>query len=783
MSTPISFTDRHEPGLKSGDYTINVTQSLDVKARSGDPSWISQETFPKQQRHFSVLGPRFTLDPLEIQELFPPPGSLGDHSNVLPHVILKRSTLPWERDAKRDANPAEPAVPWLALLLFDETENTQDIHEAPGKLGPLKKQALKFLDPESGDHDDDQVMVIDVRRSLLEQIIPTAQELKYLAHARQADKEEGAVLIGNRLPKPGGVSIVHLVSLEHRYTGSAFEYQEARPGWISLVSLRSWRFACVSGKQSFKGALTHLNHQLLFHFPPQVADPLVRKLNAQEIPDDIRAAFAHSASPLSVHAKVSEHSQWRIADQGNRSYLVSNLLHVCNQAGKKLFELKAAPSSKKLSEQADILARFEQSHHKLDPQKATIAKQAEADHWWITDGRKQYFISQESIDRQKKVLYVYSLDPDSSSTLRLPPLVSDDVAANAVAETYLKRGCVPIPHTMRQGTQAVSWYHGPLTPGTNTTAKDVLVRDANAAPIRYADALMRYNAGDGMLDVSYAAAWELGRLLTLKNTPVAAALFNWKRTLAHEEQLKKTAGDLAHRPYEPVKAKANPDIPPAVVSAWFDDLAVLHGVPFNYLVPDERMLPLESIRFFCVDGQWTECLLDGAFSVGRVVSIDHDRDRALAAGAAQSLFQRSHKIMSGVLIRSDVVSGWPGLLLDGYDVAGGPPLSQLRMERLSKNVLLCVFAGKVAMVDVHQKPETLHCGFSRSDSSANGAEYYKERIGSLGPSLWRQGNKRVVAIGTLVDTFRGPGQPTDSYQSAKFAVDMIEGVERVRFHS
>jgi hypothetical protein len=30
---------------------------------------------------------------------FPPDGSLGEHSNVLPHIILNRSTLPWERPA------------------------------------------------------------------------------------------------------------------------------------------------------------------------------------------------------------------------------------------------------------------------------------------------------------------------------------------------------------------------------------------------------------------------------------------------------------------------------------------------------------------------------------------------------------------------------------------------------------------------------------------------------------------------------------------------------------
>ena len=116
--------------------------------------------------------------------------------------------------------------------------------------------------------------------------------------------------------------------------------------------------------------------------------------------------------------------------------------------------LDTAPTQQKqkLSDQKSILDRFSNAKHALH-QKATIEKQAQADHWWIKDGSNQYFISQE-----KKSFSVYDLDPDSSSTLRLPPLKGSNGNANAVAETYFKRGCVPLPHTLRRGTR--------LFPGT-----------------------------------------------------------------------------------------------------------------------------------------------------------------------------------------------------------------------------------------------------------------------------------------------------------------------------
>jgi hypothetical protein len=595
----LSFADRHKPGLKPGDYRITVEQSITADGK------ISQEPF-SVTRQFSVLGPRFTLDPKEVQDMFPPPGSLGEHSNVLPHIILKRSTLPWERQA----GPSAKDVPWLALLLFEE----QEIAERALKLSELQKQ--KFfpkVTQERGDHDDDHVTVIDVPRNLLEQLMPAAEALAYLAHVRQnkgpaeEPNNEVAVLIGSRLPTPGGTSIVHLVSLENRYSGngSAFDYQGAQPtDAIPLVSLKSWRFACVSAKQSFKGLLTYLNHQLLFHFPDKVALPLLKTLNNNKIPDDFRSAFALNARPLlDATVTVSEHSQWRITDIGNRSYLVSDKLNVFNQAGKQLLKLDTRPTQQKLSDQKGIIEKFRDAKHVLH-EKAEIEELTQADHWWIKDASNLYFVSQE-----KKSLSVYDLDPDRSSTLRLPPLKGTNGSVNAVAETYFKRGCVALPHALRQGNETISWYHGPLTPGRNK-AKDIEL------PIRSADELLLYNKEDGMFDVSYATAWELGRLLTLQNTRVAVDLFNWKRAHAHEEQLETAEGFLAHLPYE--KPKTDLELP-ATVTAWFNDLALLHGLPFSYLVPDERMLPLESIRFFWLDWRWIECLLDGAFSVGRAM--------------------------------------------------------------------------------------------------------------------------------------------------------------------
>ena len=52
------------------------------------------------------------------------------------------------------------------------------------------------------------------------------------------------------------------------------------------------------------------------------------------------------------------------------------------------------------------------------------------------------------------------------------------------------------------------------------------------------------------------------------------------------------------------------------VAQWLAQLALFENVPFDHLVPDPRMLPVESIRFFYVDPGWTGALLDGALAIG-----------------------------------------------------------------------------------------------------------------------------------------------------------------------
>lgn len=168
---------------------------------------------------------------------------------------------------------------------------------------------------------------------------------------------------------------------------------------------------------------------------------------------------------------------------------------------------------------------------------------------------------------------------------------------------------------------------------------------------------------------------------------------------------------------------------PADIVTWLAQLTLLYGVPFEYLVADAAMLPPESIRFFYIDQNWTNRLVDGAVNIALGSSQDYvhilttfeetAQQAALAQNNVRAQLRRKpladtvevDGTLSGLLLRSAVVSGWPGVDVQAFaDTTATRPLPLLRMDRLSDNVLLCLFNGVPRLVNFSEPPEGLHFG-------------------------------------------------------------------------
>ena len=208
---------------------------------------------------------------------------------------------------------------------------------------------------------------------------------------------------------------------------------------------------------------------------------------------------------------------------------------------------------------------------------------------------------------------------------------------------------------------------------------------------------------------------------------------------------------------------------PDEMSGWLARLRLLYGIPFNYLVPDVRMLPAESIRFFYLDPNWLDAITDGAMSIGRTTTKDAAHDNAvkgivhesaaIAAGKIRPSFGKDvaatdgNTLLSGFLLRSAVVSGWPGLEVQAYsDTNQQNSLGMLRFERLSQDVLIGIFDGVYQQLFLHEPSEGIQFGANATPSAGSATQFLKDQLRGLGCS----GQANAGQSGSLTDSIAVP---------------------------
>ena len=230
------------------------------------------------------------------------------------------------------------------------------------------------------------------------------------------------------------------------------------------------------------------------------------------------------------------------------------------------------------------------------------------------------------------------------------------------------------------------------------------------------------------------------------------------------------------------------------VVEWLSKLRTLQGVPFVYIVPTEEMLPNESIRFFHIDRNWLDALVDGAISVGTLDSrgslpaVGDDNEELKYQRLIQELNNSEinknpyrNKLLgeakqsessdeypsggstSGFLLRSTVVRDFPGLEVSAYEAPGISSdhpeqwaISDKRIQtiyqvRLSETILLCIFNGIPTHLRLQEPGEGIRLGLDPHkpplDDPINlGNEItnrytlkYKKRNGDIADPPWTGG--------------------------------------------
>lgn len=844
----IRFVDHFIPSLRDGDYRITVSHHLSggtAKGSSADgkekyelPGENKEREYGASQR-FTVRGPRFTLPDADVHSESPPAGHQGRFEDQLPHIVFSKRGLPWERAL--DSSKADGSVPWLALLVLRADEllvlpasqvktGNEGVPEPEGLANPAR--AGKFVVDQviagegispgppadtrgpalgvaqlSSDElkSKDQLLcrAIDISTKTFEDVVPRLSEAVHLAHVRQVDtgdkeilgiKDDGwfSVVVGKRFPEhdpdfpakpahlPGTTPYVaHLVSLE----GFEDLLGDGEPQWpegvekVRLISLASWNFNILpEPAESFADLMCGL----------------IRPLGAGL--DDLLLRTPMAAGEERREASDATAIDARASAVGrlDRGYLP---LSYQTRPGERSFAWYRGP---------------------LVPETVPFFLDATGDE----SGR---------VPAPTRAAEAYIYDPQSGVFDLSYGVAFMTGRSLALADAVFAQS---VMNWRRRMHQILDLVHARITAEhlQGLTASD---GDLTRIAAHELEELLE----ERLLTRAFVRklVGELGEKVLPGGTPAPPRTNPWQPPVGKSDAtVRQQLAQVLAEPAVRSLLAGLPEALPEEIILWLGQRMLLEGVPFSNLVPAARMLPLESIRFFHVDRNWLSCLIDGAFSVGTHCSRDTALYEILRGPIFAGVYEIVHRLrdrlrkvedattssasaplaapaqMSGFLLRSAVVSGWPGLEVKAFSGANGTgsEIRLLRMERLSSDVLLVLFPEVPRCVQLNEPRESLGFGYEmirpggcagkpqrkhpdkdafelRQISGDQAGHPLVQADGALPRTVelaWSNTDKRVLNVNEMVARIaEAIGVQPETIGPAAFALNMVKVPEQMLF--
>lgn len=469
------------PRITAGRYQLSTRQT-------GQPFEVEPEI-----THVQVSSPRFTMPTDQILSSFPPANAEGAFGERLPQIVLKRRTLPWERNPAGGLDPSP--TPWLALVVVAEGEAELS---AATRVGDCVTPGTSLSHPE--DRDVEQGLYLAVTETVVRKIFPCREDLPLLAHVREVDVNDTELANGDD------------------------------DGWLAVVlANRLPVFDHANGKAvRYMACLVNLEGQLDALPPPQtIADSFVFELaqdwsvlaNLEARSPDLRVLGGlplpqPSPQPVRAPRDAPTAAAARPAIQASPigpaldGMAAIRDVPVTRQWSPVTAQVSAAardPDARVLVR--DTMAKGFRLPIELYAREKTLRFPVLA-HWSFTTAGEVDF---ENLMKD--------LDVGLLGTLPVTP------APAAVVPELVQTGHVGLHHRTRRGDPVRAWYRGPCVPFP--TARNGDAATTAAALAHSADQLRRV-IPDGREDLGLAAAFEIGRLMALSQLSVVSALLRFR---------------------------------------------------------------------------------------------------------------------------------------------------------------------------------------------------------------------------------------------------------------
>jgi hypothetical protein len=743
----VTFYDNFVPSLKAAQYTITVSQTLVVDTTQtshdgGNANIPSQPQAPVSQT-LIVRGPRFVIDPADVHRAFPPPNATGRYDDYLPMIVLNKRSLPWEREINLSVSDAQ-TYPWMALLLFsgDElltpqptagsatptpsgsqqnptctasfplTEVVTGLSNTPGPPAGILGPKMTLED----DEDPTKIFcnVIDIDVETFTSLLPAGNDLRYLAHVRQVSTENKeplnmthdgwfSVVLSNRFAIPptddsivtGQRNIAHLVSLEgfETYLGTTAPVQPTGYQKVRLISLYSWAFNCLSDEQeNFRTLMLNL----ISDDSEQGTDLLLR------LP-----------LPEAVSSDSQSNAETTALTRLQNGYIP---LSYSTQTGEQTFAWYRGPLSPVVSTDFLETTGPGTADNPLVPENSSEAM--------IFDPATGLFDQSYAVAFQTGRSLALASLPFATNLLQWR---RDAHALVGLLMEYIRS-----PHLSGiLQSEGILDDRGNLT-GVGVTDLTELL-DSNLVSNAFKDFLATEFADQIAKTIGETGGFmpeDQNQQPTNPSTPppvVPADLANLMQDPVVVSLIQQLSG---LEEFVNGAEKFEAGIMPDQIIQWLAMKALLYDVPFNNLVPNERMLPVESLRFFYIDQNWIDSLIDGALSAGIQSSRDslfhqllRDSLHRAVDAELQEVRNRLRNVSSngnppplgtvaGFVLRSAVVSGWPGLELRAWSASDSVnPMKPLRIDRVSPTVMIGIYPDVPVKLEFNEPSEGLVFGF------------------------------------------------------------------------
>ncbi|KAF5566572.1 Tol [Fusarium napiforme] len=574
------FSSYYLPSLNSGKHTTNFSQKVTATLpddQNGDPNLIDKDpSKPRQRRTVNMrqqqhlLAPQFSLPEDAVVSVFPTSGHTAQ-SLTLPHIVLKNPQCPWERDVvDKDAHDADSlnSVPWFALVVFTAEELALDVNDRSDYLGigPAEE--------------------------------PT-ETLGFTLNVKDATAE-------GKVPRPSGRGV---------FIAKPDDEQMAKKSsdTMNLITFPAALFhkLFVRTSQDKNGDQVTKGDIKMFRFLSHVRTVATDGMLSTAETDGEPATFALSISPRITPQTITTPTK-----------LYAHLISLQGVHGCAPPDLSAGSKARVV-----MTSLYSWSYTSLPPDASSVVHTFEnlGNSLSVLHTDVKGSIGTEKTEMEKLV----AKRLEEGFTLTRYRTVTGEVTSGLLRGPLVP---VKVPHPRQSG----------MIFQTNVGA-DLNILDPDL----------------GLMDLSYSSAWQVGRTLAQGDSIFASALTRLRGVLSREALSKSKQGfhmtlgasrdtvlseaakvisrlqgmneQFAPPSSSPLSANRWPrgessDMPVSsqsistdpdyfTVQSWILDKLHLADIPAHYLIADPSHVPPETLRFFHVDENWTESLIDGALSL------------------------------------------------------------------------------------------------------------------------------------------------------------------------